>query len=164
MENRFDCGGQQPLVSDLDNKTDFANSNKVVGFNVDFGTRNQGIFYSIQMDQNGAAATSEANRVITDVALQAGGKRAQSQSVSLYNLYKVRSYECRVESLGNVMIQPTMYFNLQHVPMFYGPYMVQSVEHVIQPGDFKTYFTGIRMPVASIPKITNQLLNFRKLL
>ena len=155
----FDCGGDQPLATKLENKTDFANSNRVVGFNVDFGTRNQGIFYSIQLDQNGAAATSEANRVITDVALQAGGKRAQSQSVSLYNYYKVRSYECRVESMGNVMIQPTMYFNLQHVPMFYGPYMVQSVEHVIQPGDFKTYFTGIRMPVASVPKITEQLLS-----
>ena len=37
--------------------------------------------------------------------------------------------------------------------------MVQSVEHVIQPGDFKTYFTGIRMPVASVPKITQQLLS-----
>jgi hypothetical protein len=64
--------------------------------------------------------------------------------------------------MGNVMIQPTMYFNLQHVPMFYGPYMVQSVEHVIQPGDFKTYFTGIRMPVASIPKITQQLLSLNE--
>jgi len=158
----FNCGGDQPLASDLKNKTDFALSNRVVGFNVDFGTRNQGVFYSIQLDQNGAAATSEANRVVTDIALQAGGKRAQSQSVSLYNYYKVRSYECRVEALGNMMIQPTMYFNLQRVPMFYGPYMVQSVEHVIQPGDFKTYFTGIRMPVASIPKLTQQLVSLNE--
>ena len=158
----FDCGANQPLNAEISEKTDFANSNKVVGFNVDFGTRNQGIFYSIQLDQKGAAATSEANRVITDIALQAGGKRATSQSVSLYNYYKVRSYECRVESLGNVMIQPTMYFNLQHVPMFYGPYMVQSVEHHIQAGDFKTYFTGVRIPVGSIPKITQQLVSLNE--
>jgi hypothetical protein len=155
----FDCGGNQPLTANLTNKTDFALSNKVVGFNVDFGTRNQGVFYSIQLDQNQAAATAEANRIITDISLQAGGRRATGQSVGLYNYYKTRSYECRVESLGNAMIQPTMYFNLQHVPMFYGPYMIQSVEHVIDGGDFKTYFTGLRMPVASIPKITSQILS-----
>ena len=77
----FNCGGDNPIYADMDKKTDFANSNKVVGFNVDFGTRNQGIFYSIQLDQYGAAATTESNRVVTDVALTAGGKRATSQSV-----------------------------------------------------------------------------------
>jgi len=158
----FDCGGDQPLVRKLENKTDFALSNKVVGFNVDFGTRNQGVFYSIQLDQNGAAATAESNMVLTDISLQAGGKRAIGQSVGLYNYYKTRSYECRVESLGNAMIQPTMYFNLQHVPMFYGPYMIQSVEHVIDGGDFKTFFTGLRMPVASVPKITNQIVSLNQ--
>jgi len=152
----FDCGN--PLSTKLEGKTDFANSNRVVAFNVDFGTRNQGIFYSIQLDQNGAAATAESNKVETDMALQAGGRRATSQSVSLFNYYKTRSYECRVESLGNAMIQPTMYFNLQHVPMFQGPYMIQSVDHVIDGGDFKTYFTGLRMPVASIPKIADQIV------
>ena len=156
----FDCGG--PLVRSLSGKTDFALSNKVVGFNVDFGTRNQGVFYSIQLDQNSAAATAESNMVMTNMALQAGGRRATGQSIGLYNYYKTRSYECRVESLGNMMIQPTMYFNLQHVPMFYGPYMIQSVEHVIDGGDFKTYFTGLRMPVASIPKITNQIVSLNQ--
>jgi hypothetical protein len=158
----FDCGGDQPLVRSLSGKTDFALSNKVVGFNVDFGTRNQGVFYSIQLDQNSAAATAESNMVLTDMSLQAGGRRATGQSIGLYNYYKTRSYECRVESLGNMMIQPTMYFNLQHVPMFYGPYMIQSVEHVIDGGDFKTYFTGLRMPVASIPKITNQIVSLNQ--
>jgi hypothetical protein len=55
-----------------------------------------------------------------------------TQNVSLYNLYKNRSYECRVESMGNAMIQPTMYFNLRNVPMFRGPYMIQDVEHTIR--------------------------------
>lgn len=156
---KFDCGGNQPLIDKLEGKENWAQSNKVVGFNVDFGIRNQTIFYSIQLDQNAAAATAESNRVITDMALQAGGRNAVSQSTGLYNYYKTRSYECRVESMGNVMIQPTMYFNLQHVPMFYGPYMVQSVEHVIDSGNFRTYFTGIRMPVYSIPLITKQIVS-----
>jgi hypothetical protein len=151
-----------PIVSKLQGKTDWATSNKVVAFNVDFGTRNQGIFYSIQLDQNPAAATTEGNKVMTDMAMGASGRKVNTQSVSLYNLYKNRSYECRVESLGNVMIQPTMYFNLRHVPMFRGPYMIQSVEHVIDSGSFKTFFTGTRMPVYSLPLISKQIMSINQ--
>jgi hypothetical protein len=64
--------------------------------------------------------------------------------------------------MGNVMIQPTMYFNLRHVPMFRGPYMVQAVEHVIDPGSFKTFFTGIRMPIYSLPLITKQIMSINQ--
>ena len=158
----FTRSSDMPLVDNLQNKKDWALSNKVVAFNVDFGTRNQSIFYSIQLDQNPAAATTEANRVITDMALGAGGRKTNTQNVSLYNLYKNRSYECRVEALGNVMIQPTMYFNLRHVPMFRGPYMIQSVEHVIDSGNFKTYFSGVRMPVYSLPLITQQIMSINQ--
>jgi hypothetical protein len=133
-----------------------------VAFNVDFGTRNQGIFYSIQLDQNPAAATTEGNKVMTDMAMGASGRKVNTQSVSLYNLYKNRSYECRVEALGNVMIQPTMYFNLRHVPMFRGPYMIQSVEHVIDSGNFKTFFSGTRMPVYSLPLISKQIMSINQ--
>jgi hypothetical protein len=151
-----------PMVSNLQGKKDWATSNKVVAFNVDFGTRNQGIFYSIQLDQNPAAATTEANRVTTDMAMGASGRKVSTQSVSLYNLYKNRSYSCRIESMGNVMIQPTMYFNLRHVPMFRGPYMIQDVEHVIDSGSFKTYFTGTRMPVYSLPLISQQIMSINQ--
>lgn len=145
------------LRFDIKNKTDWNNSNMVVGFNVDFGIRNQSIFTSIQLDQNSAAATTEANRVIAETAAQAAGVKTSLANVGLYNFYKVRSYTARIECLGNVMIQPTMYFNLQHVPMFRGPYMIQSVEHKIEQGRFTTLFEGIRIPFYSIPLIDKQL-------
>ena len=151
-----------PIVVNLINKKDWATSNKVVGFNVDFGTRNQTIFSSIQLDQNPAAATTEANQVLANMANAAAGRRTNTQSVSLYNLYKNRSYECRIEAMGNMMIQPTQYFNLRYVPMFRGPYMVQSVEHIIEPGTFKTFFTGIRMPIYSLPLITKQIMSINQ--
>jgi hypothetical protein len=64
--------------------------------------------------------------------------------------------------MGNVMIQPTMYFNLRHVPMFRGPYMIQDVEHVIDSGSFKTYFTGTRMPIYSLPLISQQIMSINQ--
>jgi hypothetical protein len=50
-----------------------------------------------------------------------------------------------------------MYFNLRHVPMFHGPYMITSVNHSISPGNFETVVEGIRQPTASILKIDNYI-------
>ena len=63
--------------------------------------------------------------MITEATNAVGGRKTFTQTVGLYNFYKMRSYECQIESLGNAMIQPTMYFNLRHVPMFNGPYMIK---------------------------------------
>ena len=156
----FDFANQsQNSLAATNTKQNWANTNRVVGFNVDFGTRNQSIFSSINMDQILGASTTEANKVITEMAAQAGGLRTSLGSVSLYNLYKTRSYNVRVEALGCALIQPTMYFNLRYVPMFNGAYQIQSVEHRIEAGSFKTYFEGIRMPFYSLAKIDTQLLS-----
>lgn len=150
---------QIPLSVPSTKKTDWGNSNRVIGFNVDFGTRNQNIFSSINLDQIIGASTSEANRVITEIVAQAGGARSTLGSLSLYNLYKTRSYTVRVEALGCALLQPTMYFNLKNVPMFNGSYQIQSVEHRIEAGSFRTYFEGIRIPFYSLPQIDKQLIS-----
>jgi hypothetical protein len=88
------------------------------------------------------------------MANQSGNRKASTQNVSLFNLYKTRSYNCTVNMMGNAMIQPTMYFNLRYVPMFSGPYMITSVNHIISPGSFETIVEGVRQPIASLPKIS----------
>ena len=50
-----------------------------------------------------------------------------------------------------------MYFNLRHVPMFNGPYLITEVNHSITAGDFKTNFTGIRQGIYDLPSIDNFL-------
>ena len=45
--------------------------------------------------------------------------------------------------------------------MFSGPYMILSVDHSITPGNFETYITGVRQPIASLPKIDNYLQSLR---
>jgi hypothetical protein len=89
------------------------------------------------------------------MANQSRNRGTATQSVSLYNIYKNRSYTCTVDMMGNALIQPMMYFNLRNVPMFSGPYMITKVSHSISEGTFSTSFTGTRQPFYSLPKIDN---------
>ena len=144
---------ENPLIEDQKGKKDWAVSNKCVGFNVDIGIRNQNIFYSFSVSQDNGSATSESINTQLNMVDQASGRQTATQNVSLYNLYKQRSYKCSVVCLGNALLQPTMYFNLRHVPMFNGPYMIQDVQHTIQPGNFQTTFTGVRQGIYDLPAI-----------
>ena len=148
-----------PLRENQSDKTDWGLSNKVVGFNVDFGIQNQNMFQSISLDQSQYKDTSETFTILTDMANQAKGQKAMQQSTSLFNLYKSRSYTCEVTSMGNVMIQPTMYFNLRYVPMFNGPYWITDVTHTITPNNFNTMFSGVRLSKFSYPKVNDLIMS-----
>ena len=149
--------GDNPLFENQIGKKDWDKSNKVVGFNVDIGPQNQSIFQSFQVAQNPGLATMESLAVETQMSNLYNGTGGATQNISLYNLYKNRSYSCTLFMMGNAMIQPTMYFNLRHVPMFSGPYMIQKVNHSISPGNFETIIEGVRQPTAELPKIENYL-------
>ena len=146
-----------PLLETLNGKVDYARSNRVVGFNVDIGIRNQNIFTKFDISQNAAKLTLEAAQHLDNVVSQASGKKYTTQNTSLWNFYKSRNYECSVECIGNAVIQPLMYFNLRHVPMFNGTYMIMSVKHTITPGNFTTRFTGSRQSMFVFPKIDSYI-------
>ena len=147
-----------PLLSQLPfTQRDRALSNRCVGFNVDVGTRNQNIFYSLTVSQDNGNATSESINIQIDMSNQATGRAVATQNTGLYNYYKNRSYKATVTSLGNALLQPTMYFNLRHVPMFEGSYMITNVTHSIQPGSFQTTFDGVRQGFFDLPTIDSLL-------
>ena len=146
-----------PLLENTVGKTDYALSNKVVGFNVDIGIRNQNIFYSFDVGMESGKATSETIQTTINMVDQASGRDVATQNNSLWNLYKQRSYTCKATCLGNALLQPTMYFNLRHVPLFYGPYFITEVNHTITVGSFQTEFTGVRQQIYDLPTIDNYL-------
>ena len=150
-----------PLLENQIGKKDWDKSNKVVGFNVDMGPQNQSIFQGFNVSQNPGKSTAESLEVINQMANQAGNRGGSTQSTSLYNVYKNRSYSCTITMMGNAIIQPTMYFNLRNVPMFSGPYMITSVNHTINPGHFETVIEGIRQPTASLPKVENYIQSLK---
>jgi hypothetical protein len=158
LDDAFDLtrASANPLIENQINKTDYANSNKCVGFTVDFGTRNQGIFKTIDIDMSQYKNTSETYDILEQLGDLSSLQSVAQQSQSMYTIYKSRSFNCKVSSLGNAMIQPTMYFNLRHVPMFNGPYLIINVNHSISGGQFTTQFEGVRIPTSAL-KIPDKL-------
>jgi hypothetical protein len=158
-DDAFDLrrASDNPLLENQDGKTDWDKSNKVVGFNVDFGPQNQQVFKQIDISQDPGKPTAESEQVLTQMANTYRNRAGASQSVSLYNVYKNRSYRCSVDMIGNAMIQPTMYFNLRNIPMFSGPYMITNIQHRISENGFDTTFDGQRQPFYSIPSIDSLL-------
>jgi hypothetical protein len=148
-----------PLSISENTDRDLSKSNKVVGFAVDFGIQNQNMFKDLNLNMSEMQNTSESFKVMSDLGSSSSGDKVAQQSVSLYSVYKSRSYSCEVTSMGNTMIQPTMYFTLRHVPMFYGPYWIYKVNHSVNKTSFTTKFTGSRIPKYSLPKVDN-LLSF----
>jgi hypothetical protein len=130
----------------------FSLSNKVVGFNVDFGIRNQNMFKSLQIGMDDKKKTAATFLVNDQLANGVNGDKIAPQTTSLYSFYQSQSYSCTIKSLGNAMIQPLMYFNLKHVPLFYGPYLITKVSHSISPDNFDTSFEGTRMPKYALPQ------------
>jgi hypothetical protein len=156
-DDAFDLrrSSDNPLVESQENKNDWALSNRVVGFNVDIGPQNQQIFKQLDVSQDPGLPTMESLEVLNQMANLDRNRGSYSQSVSLYNLYRNRSYKCSIDMLGNALMQPMMYFNLRNVPLFSGPYMILKVTHRISENGFDTTIEGQRQPFYSIPKIDN---------
>jgi len=130
---------------------DLSKSNKVVAFEVSFGDQNQGIFKGVQLDQTTLKNTSESFVVLENIGRAASGAGAYSVDVSLFDYYKQASYRCEVTCMGNVMIQPTMFFYLKNIPMFRGSYWITEVSHTIKGNNISTSFVGSRIPYSSLP-------------
>ena len=151
-----------PLLEDQTNKNDWAYSNKVVAFNVDIGTFNQGVFKNFDINMETGQKTAEQIEIEYETAQQAGGQKSSAQSYSMYNLYKYRVYSCNISMMGCAVIQPLMWFNLRNVPMFYGPYVIRSVSHSIAPGNFSTDIVGYRQRIAEYAPQDTYLQSIRE--
>jgi hypothetical protein len=152
----FDIGdaNNNPLIITIPgvfSDGDMTKSNKVVAFEVSIGDQNQGIFKSVQLDQSSIKNTTESFAVLENLGRSENGAGVQQIDTSLFDIYRTASYTCDVTCLGNVMIQPTMYFYLKNVPLFRGTYWITEVTHNIKGNNITTSFKGTRIPQASLP-------------
>jgi hypothetical protein len=136
---------------DVFNTENLSKSNKVIAFEVSVGDQNQSIFKGIQLDQATLKNTSESFVVLENLARSESGAGTYNVDIGLFDYYRQASYSCEVTCMGNVMIQPTMFFYLKNVPMFRGSYWITEVSHQIRTTGIETVFKGTRLPSISLP-------------
>ena len=122
-------------------------------FVVNYSQQNQNIFKDITLDQSEFTETEESLKIIQDISMKGSENSPSIAGQNMYNIYAVRSYSAEVEMLGNAMIQPMMYFQLNNVPMFHGAYMIIRTRHNIKPNHMTTWFTGSRIRAVETPII-----------
>ena len=155
-DDSFNVGdaNKNPLVitiPDIFSNADLSKSNKVVAFEVNFGDQNQSIFKGVSLDQSSIRNTTESFIAQENLGRSESGASAHQVDIGLFDIYRQASYTCEVTCLGNVMIQPTMYFYLKNIPMFKGSYWITEVSHKINNNNITTSFKGTRIPYASLP-------------
>ena len=146
------------IASDVFTRMDFSKSNKVVAFEVSFGDQNQSIFKGVELDQSSIKNTSESFIVLDRLGRSESGSSTAQIDVGLFDIYRQSSYQCQVSAMGNVMIQPTMYFYLKNIPLFKGSYWITEVTHTIRTTGIDTSFKGSRIPLQSLPNPTDSFL------
>jgi hypothetical protein len=132
-------------------ETDLSKSNRVVAFEVSIGDTHQSIFKSVQLDQESLKNTTESFMAEDYLSRSETGASTYQIDIGLFDIYRTRSYTCNVTCMGNVMIQPSMYFYLKNVPIFRGTYYITSVSHSIKNNNIVTNFTGVRISNTSLP-------------
>lgn len=145
---------KNPLVitiPDVFNTGDLSKSNKVVAFEVSFGDQNQSMFKGVSLDQSSIRNTTESFIAQENLGRSESGSAVYQVDIGLFDIYRQASYTCDVSMMGNVMIQPTMYFYLKNIPMFRGSYWITEVSHNIRGNTINTSFKGTRIPYASLP-------------
>lgn len=169
-DDSFNVGNRQnnPLIVTLPEvfrDEALSKSNKVVAFEVNVGDQYQGIFKSVKLDQATIKNTSESFVVTENIARSESGSGAYNIDIALFEYYRQASYQCEVTCMGNVMIQPTMFFYLNNIPMFRGTYWITEVSHSIKDNAIQTTFKGSRIPKASLPNPSDSFLSsYRPLL
>lgn len=141
-------GDQSPVttfeLSSNDNEVNY----KVPAFGVTFAKQNQMYFKNINVNMDNPKVTDYSIANMIEISY-AGAHGDSNYSIGIgqdiYSIYSNRSYTCTVEMMGCLNIMPTMYFQLNNIPMFRGTYYIINVSHSIVPGNVITKFTGVRV-------------------
>lgn len=158
------CDGSGGMINALPN--DFTlnaeeHENNVAVFAVNYGQQNQNIFRDITLDQSEFGTTDESLQITEDISQKGASTNRSFVGQNIFNVYQTRSYKVEVEMMGNAMVQPMMYFQLNNIPMYHGAYMITSVKHHIKPNYMSTVFSGsrIRGPLTKLIDVGDLYMN-----
>lgn len=136
--------------------TNFKNNwGQVRAFSVRFGEQNQTMFNGFKIDSKEYPETNESIQILARLAGDEGQQAPIPKGQNLYNLYENRSYKATITGMGNAMIQPTQYFQLENVPLYNGIYVILGVDHNIVPNKMTTSFYGTKVLKFPFPRVKN---------
>lgn len=141
--------------------------NNIYVFIVSFGKQNQSIFGNLQLSTTEFNDTYESLKLTDLISKKNADTNPMSKGQNLFNVMAQRSYSVTVEvPLGNMTIQPTMYFELVGVPMFNGGYIITEVEHTMNAdrNKLKTRFKGTRVGKIGLEMITDSKVYYSNVL
>lgn len=153
----IDLTNQQTVPQDFNNTIQDGET-PTAAFVVRYGQQNQNIFKDIVLDQAEFTETDESLKIADSIANTYSQTNQSYVGQNLYNIYSIRSYKAEVSMMGNAMIQPMMYFQLENIPMFHGAYLIIKVKHNIVPNKMSTTFTGVRIKKTQTPLINIKTL------
>lgn len=130
---------------------------RIPSFGVSYGKQYQSYFQSIDVSTNSPMPTEQSLKAqyMIGAANSESNQQVQTLGQDLYTVYSQQSYTCTVQMMGDMWIQPTMYFVLTNVPTFRGSYLIQKVTHQITPGRMTTTFVGTRQASTTTPHVYN---------
>jgi hypothetical protein len=123
-------------------------------FRVRFGEQNQSFFKDIQLEGREFSETAESLAILSRIAGDDSVSSPVPKGQNMFNVYENRAYSVRVTMLGNVMIQPTQYFQLENIPMYSGAYVITNVSHRVSENNMITEFEGVRILKYPNPYVT----------
>jgi len=126
---------------------------QVRAFWVRFAQLNQSMFSSIKIDSKEYPETNESIQILSRIAGDGKLQAPPPKGQNLFSTYQNRAYKATITGLGNVMIQPTQYFQLGNIPMYSGVYLILGVEHNIEPNKMTTSFSGTKILKYPVPRV-----------
>ena len=137
-----------------DDGLDFTSNETVINsekplpvFGVTYGLQKQRFFKNISVGSDNPKTTAHSlmSELLISKQATSGSQSLGFEAHDIFDVYASKSYTCRVEMMGNAMIMPMMYFQLNNIPMFKGGYFITNAEHNISRNGMTTTFTGVRV-------------------
>jgi len=137
---------------------------KVPAFGVAYSRQDNALWKNIRVGMDTHQVTEQSARALAQIAElgNSSKKKLVFYGQDIYSIYQAYSYIVTIEMMGNMQIQPLMYFQLMNVPMFRGTYMIIKVEHNISVGNMTTTFTGMKMSKVQKPFATSWFATINK--
>ncbi len=133
-------------------------------FNVKIGLQNQTVFKDINLTTTENKETGESLKLMDDIFRNLGDKETTPtpKGQNLFEVYENRSYSTSISiPFGNMLIQPTQYFEINNIPLWNGVYIILEVNHKMnaESNRVETVFKGSRIKRYISPIVTENIAN-----